>query len=159
LINLVTDYRKRAVRRGPALGDLQIDADQLAERDELERQFLSSWREELLARAWEGLAQVEEAGRQPLYTVLRLKAEQPELSSAEIAELLTERLRPDKPYNDVAIRKTIQRAREKLSDLLLEEVSQSLGGAGLEEVEEELMETGLIAYCRDALARRRGAAA
>lgn len=159
LINLVTDYRKRAIRRGPALGDLQIDVDQVAERDELERQFISSWREELLARAWEGLAQIEEAGRQPLYTVLRLKAEQPELSSAAIAELLTARLAPEKPFNDVAIRKTIQRAREKLSDLLLEEVAQSLGVAGLADLEGELNETGLIAYCRDALVRRRGVAA
>jgi RNA polymerase sigma factor (sigma-70 family) len=159
LINLVTDYRRRAVKRGPALGDLQIDADQFAEREELERQFLASWREELLARAWEGLAQVEESGRQPLYTTLRMKAEEPQLSSAEIAARLNARLSPDKPYNDVSVRKTIQRAREKLSDLLLDEVAQSVGSLGLDEVEEELMETGLIAYCRDALARRRTAAA
>lgn len=156
LINLVTDYRKRAMRRGPALGDLQIDADQVEERDELERQFLSSWREELLARAWEGLAQAEEASRQPLFAALRMKAEQPQLSSAQIAELLTARLNPEKPYTDVGIRKTVQRAREKLSDLLLDEVAHSLGGASLVEVEEELVETGLIAYCRDALLRRRG---
>ena len=57
---------------------------------------------------------------------------------------------------DVAARKTLQRAREKLSDLILDEVAHSLGGAELNEVEEELIDIGLIQHCRAALNRRQG---
>jgi len=45
-------------------------------------QFLRSWREELLSRAWACLEQVERGGGQPYYSILRFRAENQATSSA-----------------------------------------------------------------------------
>jgi len=84
-----------------------------------------------------------------------MHAENPQLRSAELAKRYTALAGVSIAMTDVAARKTLQRAREKLSDLILDEVSYSLGGASLDEVEEELISTGLIQHCRAALNRRR----
>ena len=40
--------------------------------------------------------------------------------------------------------------------MLIEEVAGSLGAADLEAVEQELIDLGLLTYCQDALAKRKG---
>ena len=52
------------------------------------------------------------------------------------------------------IRKTLQRAREKFSELLLYEVGQSTNADSPEDLEAELIELGLQPYCQSALAKR-----
>ena len=42
----------------------------------------------------------------------------PKASSAEMASQLTEQLRPQRPFTDTGVRKTLQRAREQFADLL-----------------------------------------
>jgi RNA polymerase sigma-70 factor (ECF subfamily) len=110
--------------------------------------FEASWREELLGSTWKALAQAN-----PRYcAVLRLRAEQPDLASAQAAEQLTVQL--GEPCNAAWARKALQRAQEMYADLLLEEVAQSLPVADAEALQQELRELDLLKYCQAALARR-----
>jgi RNA polymerase sigma-70 factor (ECF subfamily) len=118
--------------------------------------FEQSWRDELLARAWSALEAVERQGGQPYFTVLRFRTENPRLNSAEMARQLTSALRPPHPFSESGIRKLLQRARGRFAELLVDDVAFSLGNASLEQIEEELIEVGLLAHCRSALKRRRG---
>ena len=157
LINLVRDYRRKGRRAsGRSLQDLAwAPAVPGSPDDADERQLLESWRNELLAQAWAALRSVENQTRRPYYTLLRLKAEEPDLSSAEMAARLTAQLRPEAPWSETALRKLLQRAREEFAELLVRQVHHSLEDPGLEELEAELVELGLHAYCRAALERRR----
>jgi hypothetical protein len=118
---------------------------------EAEQAFLESWCEELLHRAWGGLADIERKTGQPCWSVLRLRTDHPFWSSAELAEQLGARL--GKPYSVHAVRQVLHRAREKFTDLLLSEVVQSMEDHSPELLEQELLDLGLLDYCRSALRR------
>jgi hypothetical protein len=60
-----------------------------------------------------------------------------------------------RPLTAAGVRQTLRRAREKFSDLLLDEVAHSLQTADPGAVEQELIDLGLLSYCQDALQRRR----
>jgi hypothetical protein len=68
-----------------------------------------------------------------------------------MAEQLSARL--GKPVSAAWVRKTLERARHKYADLLLHEVAQTLDNPTLEALEEELVDVGLLTYCRPALGR------
>ena len=53
-----------------------------------DREFLARWREELLGRMWEALAKLEESTGQLLYTILHFRAANPDMASAQMAEVL-----------------------------------------------------------------------
>ena len=72
-----------------------------------------------------------------------------------MARQLTDRLKPEVPFTDTGIRKTLQRAREKFSHLLLDEVVQTLEQSTSDQLEQELIDLGLLNYCHPALRRRR----
>jgi RNA polymerase sigma-70 factor (ECF subfamily) len=152
LFHLVADYHKQQ-RQWP--GPLPAGgAAAIVHRDEGEsdRWFVESWCDELLARTWATLARVEAETGQPFYAVLRFRADHPELRSPQLAEQLAPRL--GRRFTAAGVRQTLHRAREKFADLLLEEVTQSLESPTAEQLEEELVELGLLDYCRLALRRR-----
>jgi RNA polymerase sigma-70 factor (ECF subfamily) len=152
LFHLIADYRKQR-REWP--GPLPDDAAALPDDSEglaSDRQFVESWCDELLARAWAALAQGETASGQPLYAVLRFRADHPEMRSPQMAEQLTAQL--GRPFTAAGVRQILHRARERFATLLLDEVTHSLGNPLAEELEEELVELGLLDYCRPALERR-----
>jgi RNA polymerase sigma-70 factor (ECF subfamily) len=158
LCHMVADHHKRR-RQAP----WPLDRP-LAERAELdqgpeasERQFLESWREELLGRAWEALAAEQREGAQPYYEVLKYRAEHPGAASAQMAQEISAQLRPSRPYTEAAIRKVLQRARQRFAELLIDDVAHSLGEPGCEELEQELIIVGLMPYCGSAFRRRFGA--
>ncbi len=155
LIHLVTDYQNR-LRHRPVPLDKTFNEPAVPAADPAaaEEQFLQSWKEELLARAWESLEKVERQGGQPYYSVLRFRAENSAATSAEMAAQLTEQLRPEHPFTDTGIRKTLQRAKMQFADLLLEEIAQSLDNPTAEELERELIDLELMPHCRAALKRR-----
>jgi RNA polymerase sigma-70 factor (ECF subfamily) len=155
LINLVNDHYKQEARRRRNQSTAELPDVASPQSGDAEQQFLDSWREELIAKAWDALADVEQTRGQPFYTLLKMHAEHPELRSADLAEKYSAEAGLQPPMTDVAARKTLQRAREKLSDLILDEVAHSLGGASLDEVEAELIDIGLIQHCRAAINRRR----
>ncbi|MEX2316800.1 MAG: sigma-70 family RNA polymerase sigma factor [Pirellulales bacterium] len=158
---LIVDYqrrRKALVREGPLHSNIAEPAAE--ERDAAAGQaaddamFRTSWRDELLARCWQRLADEENRTGKPYETVLRYRVDHPDARSPELAAGLSERL--GKPINAGAVRVLLHRAREAFADLLLEEVTDSLADGSLDEAEEELIDLDLLEYCRPALERRRG---
>ena len=154
LFRLVQDYRRNQFK-GPRAVPLEADAPVADPHDEAaERDFRESWRQELLSRAWDDLSAVQKQSGQPFFDVLRLRADEPETSSAEMAEALTAKL--GRPISAANLRQLLHRARERFAELLLDEVCQSLEGASEEQVTEELAELNLLKYCQDVLDRRKG---
>jgi RNA polymerase sigma-70 factor (ECF subfamily) len=152
LFHLIADYRKQQ-RKWP--GPLPDDGAALAadlEEVESDRQFLESWCDDLLARAWAALAEIEARTGQPYHAVLRFRADHPELRSPQMAEQLTAQL--GRPFTAAGVRQALHRAREKFADRLLDEVTHSLDSPTAEGLEAELVELGLIDYCKPALERR-----
>jgi RNA polymerase sigma factor (sigma-70 family) len=141
LIHMVTDFHRR---RQAAPGPLpeQVAAPPEAASSE---SFESSWKEELLDRAWRGLAEENDA----YHAVLKAYTEQPDLPSPEMARLVGERL--SREVTSDWVRKTKQRAHEKFATLLLDEVAASLEGASRAELEQELKTLDLLRYCKTAL--------
>ncbi len=153
LSHLVADYHRR--KRPLPLADEHEPAAPAAEAPDLGGKFAESWRDELLSRAWEALRQAQPQTGLTYYAVLRFRADHPEASSADMAQRLGARL--GKPVTDDAVRKALQRAREKYTDLLLEEIVQTLEEPTADEVERELIDLELLERCRPALERfRRG---
>jgi RNA polymerase sigma factor (sigma-70 family) len=151
LFHLVADYHKeRRGWPGPLPAD---DATLAANREEIEsdRQFLESWCDEFLARAWAALAAIEATTGQPFHVVLRYRAEHPAVRAPQMAEELSAQM--GRPLTAVGVRQTLHRARQKFADLLLGEVAQSLDNPSSELLEQELIELGLLDYCRPALER------
>ena len=156
LIHLVLDHQ---IRQRSSLRQLDLAVAEPSVRDapcEADEPFVRSWREDLLARAWAALAEEQSRRGQPYHSVLRIRVDHPELTSAQIADRLNEELRPPSPYNEAAVRKALQRARERFADRLIDEVAYSLDSPTLDQLEEELIDLELLSYCRPALQRRRG---
>lgn len=160
VLRLVADHHRRRKRRNPLLhagnlddGGEPADADQRVE-DEFDKPFQESCREELLDRAWCRLKQIEDDSGQPFYTVLDYRARSPECSSAEMAEALTALLYPQTPFTAQGIRKTLQRSRDRFAELLLGELARMCGSSAEADLESELIDLGLLSYCRPALRSR-----
>ncbi len=150
LFHLIADYHNQQRRRPQSLAVEPVSPEQeAAALAEADRAFLENWRAELLARAWDGLAALEQATGQPSYTVLRFRAEHPQLHSPEMAEKLSTLL--GKPQTAAGVRQALHRARDKFAELLLYEVRQSLENPTRERLEEELIDLGLLEYCKPAL--------
>jgi len=155
LFHLVVDHQRRQ-RNRPCSLDLGVvqPAAEEEETPETDRKFRESWREEILARAWDALAEAERQGGPPHYRLLRFRAEHPEASSAEMATWINEALQPPRPFTEAGIRKALQRAREQFAVALIDDVAHSLGEPTPEQLEQELIELELLPYCRSALVRR-----
>ena len=54
------------------------------------------------------------------------------------------------------MRQTLHRAREKFAAILLDKISQTLRDPTIGDVEQELIDIGMIEYCRPALEQMRG---
>jgi DNA-directed RNA polymerase specialized sigma24 family protein len=145
---VVRYYRKQQCRPQTLLFDPPQRCPGIS-RDE---QFLGSWRDELLARAWQALQRYQAQTGQPFYRVLRLRAEQPQLRSEELARILGDEL--GKPLTAVCVRQMVHRAREKFADFLLSEVRHSLADPSQGQLEQELAELRLLEYCKPVLQRR-----
>jgi RNA polymerase sigma-70 factor (ECF subfamily) len=148
LFHLVSQYRQKLKRRGQPLSPESPEISHLAAplEDPLAA-FNESWRQDLLARAWEALAQTQPT----FYEVLRHRAAHPALASGPLAEQLSSRL--GKSLTAAGVRQTLRRARERFADLLIEQVAHSLRSPAAEQIEQELRELNLLAYCQPALAR------
>jgi RNA polymerase sigma-70 factor (ECF subfamily) len=156
LCHLVADYHRR---RPPPLPLADAGREPAAPAEppaDPDHGFVDSWREELLARVWEALKRIQDQTGQPFYAVLRFRADHPELRSAQMAEQLGAQL--GKPITAPAVRQTLHRARDKFADLLLEEVAQTLREPTADALEQELLDLGLLEYCRPALDRYSGKA-
>ena len=148
LINLVNDYHRsrkqdpmqfRATLPEPAAGPESLNDAHTLE---------SCLQEELMARAWTAL----EAKNSTYHAVLLMRVETPDMSAREIGELLDRSV--GGPMATATVRKTLERARTRFSDLLLDEVLTVVESDSVEAIQAELDELGLLPYCRSALDRR-----
>jgi RNA polymerase sigma-70 factor (ECF subfamily) len=153
LFRMAMDFHRRG-QRGPIVREMDSEFDPIGDEGSAEyhEQFVVSWREELLAKAWVALKQLEAETGKPMHTVLLTRVEQPDAHSPELAAVVSQQLgREITPEN---IRVMLHRAREKFGELLLDEVVQSLDRPTLDDLEEELGDLRLLEYCQPALAKR-----
>ena len=161
VLRLVTDHYRRLRRRDPlnTAGNLDAAGEAPARGEqrqcEFDEKFAESCREEILSRTWAELQEASSRDGSALYDVLNYRANNSNASSDEIAAALTAQLSPAKPFSAPGIRKTLQRARERFADFLIMEVSELCGTPRLSDVETELIDLGLQAYCKTALDKRR----
>jgi RNA polymerase sigma-70 factor (ECF subfamily) len=152
LRNLVIDHQRRQRFQAQPLGDIE-PAAQDAPGQEADEEFMAIWRHELLNRGLKALAAYEQETGQLLYTVLQFRMDHREMHSPKMAETLAAKV--GKPVTPGWVRKRLYLAREKFGELLLEEIWQSLQEPTKEELEQELVDLNLLAYCWDALERYR----
>jgi DNA-directed RNA polymerase specialized sigma24 family protein len=152
LFHLVADHFKKQQRQPRQLHPDHPEPAEESPPGGEDEAFLASWREDLLARTWGALEEHEKGTGQVYFTVLRFRADHPDLPSHQMAERLGPVL--GKELTAAGVRKTLERAREKFADLLLEEIAQSLNDPTREALEGELIDLGLLGHCREALERR-----
>ena len=152
LSNLIRDYHKRKhvrTRGRVSLGEAMAQAEEA-----LDKKFRSDWLSSLIGRVEAKLSEVQNPDGAPYFQVFLLIFANPELSAAQLAERLTAQMKPAKPFNAAQVRKLVQRTRERVSDLLVDEVCQSLQVKSIANAALELQELGLLEYCRPTLIRR-----
>lgn len=155
LFHLVADYHKKRQRLPRQLASEHSDPAVICEPDaEQEQAFLTTWRDELLMRTWAALAAADEAKGQSFHAVLRFRAEHRDMPSHEMAEQLSQLL--GKALTANGVRKTLERARDRFEDLLLDAIADELCDPTVDNLEAELIDLNLLDYCKSALERRRG---
>jgi hypothetical protein len=151
LHHLVVDHQRKQQREShqplPPAEAAPASAPPAAPEEDL----MGAWREELMARAWDALARWEQQNVQPLYTVLRFRADHPELKAAPMAERLSAQL--GAPVSAEWVYKKLHQAREKFTALIVQEVAQTLAEPTVQNLEEELLDLGLLDFCQSALQR------
>jgi DNA-directed RNA polymerase specialized sigma24 family protein len=154
LFRMVANFYKQRQKQPRLMSPRAPEPAAPSESADAERNFLDVWRGDLVERAWQALAQLEQKKGQPYHSVLRFRIDHAddEVPSAQMAEELSARL--GKRFTADGIRKILQRAREKFAEFLIEDVSQSLSDPTPEALEQELRDLGLLAYCRPILERR-----
>jgi RNA polymerase sigma factor (sigma-70 family) len=153
---LIVDYQRSVKKRGretPMHSNIQEPSVSSTTTMRDDAIFLASWRDELLARCWQQLADDERASGKPHHSVLRYRVDHPDLRSPELADGLSKQL--GKTINAGAVRVLLHRAREVFGELLLAEVRESLPNGTLDEAEQELIDLDLLEYCRPALEKLR----
>lgn len=149
-IRLVEAHRRAGLRGA----DHRMIDDGPAGEDPEAARFDAIWRQELLDRSWARLQALEDRTGQPYCTTLRCLVDTPGLSSTELAERIGQLL--GRTVSAPNARQLLHRARAEFSKLLLDEVVATLpAGAPFARVERELIETGLLAFCREAVGRAR----
>jgi RNA polymerase sigma factor (sigma-70 family) len=147
VVHLVSRHRKQQ-KRLPRQAEVDHEAPAV-NANQSEEAFLQSWRDELLARSWQALAEAH-AG---YFTVLHYRAAHHDAAVQEMIAELSAQL--GKQLTAEAIRQTLHRARSMYAEILLAEVAQSLREPTQEAIERELADLNLLIYCRPALAKER----
>jgi RNA polymerase sigma-70 factor (ECF subfamily) len=147
LFHLVSKHAKKRQRQPQPLPEDSTPLASLAAPTDDDEQFDRGWRDQVLARTWEALADVSA----DFHAVLRFRAENPDMASPDLARRLGPML--GRPLTADGVRQTLRRARDRFADLLLEEVARSLEQPTAEQVADELAALDLLEYCRPALER------
>jgi RNA polymerase sigma factor (sigma-70 family) len=153
LFHLIGDFHRRKKKEPFPLEADQDRSDAESIDSESDRQFLESWRAELLEQAWKSLATLEQETAQPFHSVLQFRAQHPEMRSTEMAEQLSQEL--GRAVNAAWVRQTLHRAREKFAACLVDDVQATLDSPTVEQLEDELIVLGLHGYCQPVLEQLR----
>lgn len=105
------------------------------------------WRETVLKRVWNRLETYEaHTPKNRYHAVLRLRVDNPDDSIDELVERMA-RTSPTTMTSE-GFRKTLQRARAKYLELLIQELRDTISPATKEDVEAEIYDLGLGAFYR-----------
>jgi DNA-directed RNA polymerase specialized sigma24 family protein len=157
VIHLLNEFRRREQDRRRALALESGVAEAMATPLPLEPEdsaFQQLWCKELLNRAWYEMERQRSASGPPYHAALRMKADQPDLTAADLADRL--RVAGKGTYGASGMRQILHRARQLFADRLLDEVARSVMSEERHILIEELIELDLLTYCREALNRRWG---
>jgi RNA polymerase sigma factor (sigma-70 family) len=100
------------------------------------------WREVLIKRVWAKLELYESTTANNRYaTILKLRVKEPDASIQELVDKLNKD--SSQHYTAEAFRKTLQRARVKFFDFLVQELRETMVNATPEDIESELNDLGL----------------
>ena len=152
---MVIDYRRKRFRDQQHMANRSVAGDPAVE-DSNPQLFDDSWRTEILNRAWNALQAYQEKRGNVYYSVLRFRAENPDMPSHEMAVALNEQLSQGQTLTSDSVRQSLRRAREKFAGMLIDEVGMSIGSNDLELIERELVDLELLQYCQSTLQRMRG---
>jgi RNA polymerase sigma-70 factor (ECF subfamily) len=140
LFRLVQKHRRREQRQPVQLPEDVDLTDPESFPSACEEQFRQSWRDELLARTWQELADAEPS----YFTVLHFRAAHPKMASAKMVQELGPQL--NKRLTAQGLRQTLSRARKRFSNLLLQQVAGSLDLPTPGAIHEELRELDLASF-------------
>jgi hypothetical protein len=159
------DYLKQVVRNN-ALNFLRrkkpcVDSDDLLQLPDPEsdcripdKEWVIHWRRCLLRRAWRKLEKHQQRSKSNLFhTVLRLCATHPQEDSRSLAGRASEVA--GRPLRPEAFRKQVSRARAMFAQFLVKDIAETLTDPSTNDVEDELVDLGLMVYVRDFLPLRR----
>lgn len=148
--HLIVDHQRRR-KRDQHQKPLVVEPEDVVAThlDEMEQEFVASWRDELLSRAWQALEEHQATTGKAYFTVLKCRSDHPSASSTDLAAELSAKL--DRPVAPGNARVLLHRAREFFAELLLDAVRDSLVHPTRQDLEEELITLDLLTYCRAAL--------
>jgi RNA polymerase sigma-70 factor (ECF subfamily) len=156
VIHLLNEFRRREQDRRRALALESGVAAAVPTPPPVEAgdsEFQQIWRKELLNRAWHEMERQQPASGPPYHAALRIKADQPDLTAADLADRLRDAGKGT--YGASGMRQVLHRARELFADRLLDEVARSVMSEDRHILNEEVIDLDLLTYCREALKRRR----
>ncbi|WP_165069877.1 RNA polymerase sigma factor [Paludisphaera rhizosphaerae] len=156
LYHLMMDHHRRRKSAPQGLvGDVPAAGPETPWAQAHDEAFQTSWRLELMARAWSSLKQIKGDSGQRYHTILRTRVEDPDASYAELATRLS--LLLNDVYDANRARVDVHRARDLFVRMLVREVRETLADCSNAALEEELAELGLLERCRPVMDRRRNA--
>jgi DNA-directed RNA polymerase specialized sigma24 family protein len=156
LSRIVADHYRALKRKPTSQLDSQYHVADPSPNDHWDQEFFTAWRDQMLAEAWNRLGEEELQTERPWMSVLRLRVENPQWTSVELADELSGRI--GQPVTAARVRVLLHRAREKFANYLIDAVSDTLRVDSLDQVEEELSELKLLQYCQGVLEKRKRAA-
>ncbi len=154
LSRMVVDYHRQSKRNKMQVLDDVFEPGSNEDCQQREQEFVESWRESFLEKAWDALLAYQESSGNAFFTVLDARRKYPEVASMDLVPIVSEALGEPITYGN--LRQKMRRARNKFADLLVAEVEASVEDSNLDVIERELAELGLLEYCGPALERRRG---
>lgn len=143
VVNLVRSHHRAAGKRPKPLPE-HLGESPAAPGNDDGPPFIAEWRREVLEQTWQAL----NGERENYYHVLRLRVENPDMSSAELAAQYA--AQRGGPMTAANVRKILERAHRKFAALLVDEVAGSLSAPTRESVDAELRELDLLKYCQSA---------
>ncbi len=144
--NMVHNHWAKSNRRKTADTDLNL----VGKEDESDPRWDAEWQANVLDHAWAALKDAErKTPTSPAYTLLKLRAENPDATSDELAEKLSEKTKS--PVRADACRQMLRRARLRFAEALVTEIGVGLADPSPARVAEELAALGLLGYVQDFL--------
>lgn len=156
LFHLIVNYQRQQhkLSRERLIADCSdfLDPHEEGLDQAVENEFLKLWREELLERTWQALAEHQRHGGHAWYTVLQRHAENPAMPSEQLAQQLS--LQSGRAFTASGVRQILRRARVKFALLLIAEIGRSLETAHRDAIEQELIALDLLVYCKSTLEKK-----